>query len=480
VSKSRRPLLLIAAPIALAGACTGLRSGTDALPLPDGGVPDGGDATAPIDARAGDAVEASPGADADAGTDAQDAAGPPTAVALSSWNLRVCALLSSGRVTCWGNDGTSNQVHAPTPVNVVDGGLLDGVSQIAVGFMHACALQSGSILCWGDQSWGETGISESGSVQILPNPGLAVQGTYTSVAARGWNGASFEPWGGFSCGIDPQNAVWCWGSNDDDALGHAQGASGDVSFYDDAASRQVVLNPTPVAVAGLSDAQQIALYNGGGCAVTWSGAVQCWGWNGHGELANGSFANSPTPVPAMIAPGQPLTNVKRIYGGHDALCALQADGTLWCWGRDDAYPFGLGPDAGAIATPPTIYAGGTLGAIADVAIGQRHMCVIRAADSSVWCSGYNAEYELGANYEVGCPPCVTAPVQVLGPGGTGHLTGALELSATWASTCARTPGGVYCWGYNAYGATGHAPGVSPDVASAIGPCTPFPAQVPGL
>jgi hypothetical protein len=63
----------------------------------------------------------------------------------------------------------------------------------------------------------------------------------------------------------------------------------------------------------------------------------------------------------------------------------------------------------------------------------------------------------------------------------GVLSGALELSSAWATTCARTTTGVYCWGLNFADETGHPSGASGDVSCYNGSsCSPLPVQVPGL
>jgi alpha-tubulin suppressor-like RCC1 family protein len=480
---------VIAAPVALASACTALLSGSDTGSVSEAGPLEGGDALARDDAGA----EAAPTTDAAVAGDAADVevGPPPTVEALSAWYAHACAVLSNGRLLCWGNDaqsalgdGTGSGSLAPTLVSLSNGGPLDGVSQVAVGWKHACALRGSAILCWGDQAWGETGITMSQTPQGHPDPYHAAPGAFTSVVAKGWDGSSNDPLGGITCATDSSHSVLCWGSNADDALGHLPGSNGDVTVHDADAGADVVANSTPVFVTALSDVQQLALFDGGGCAVTASGAVKCWGWNAFGELANGAPGDSPDAGAVLIAPNQPLTGVRKVYGGHDAVCALQTTGTLWCWGRNDAFSFGLGPDAGAPATPPTIYANGSLGPIADVAIGRRHICVIRASDSTVWCSGWNAEYELGAGFAgagsdaspIG--PCVATPVQVIATELGGILPGALELSAGWSSTCARTKTGVYCWGPNGYGETGHPRGYPPDrPCNGASYCTPVATGV---
>ena len=72
-----------------------------------------------------------------------------------------CALLTTGSVKCWGynnngqiGDGTTTDRYTPTQVS----GLTSGVERISVGGFFACSLLStGTVKCWGDNSFGKLG-----------------------------------------------------------------------------------------------------------------------------------------------------------------------------------------------------------------------------------------------------------------------------------------------------------------------------------
>lgn len=448
----------------------------------DAGVEAGG-ADASLDAGKHDAAVDAPAVDASTadGSDASDTGGPTgPIVGLASWEFHACALRSDGEAYCWGyggygalGNGGQPDAGPPGPVVVPDGAALTGVSELSVGFVHGCArTTTGSLLCWGDQTWGETGITASQTPQLTADPSLALPGQWLAVASKGWNeGSPGEPFGGHNCAIDTQHRVWCWGANDHGQLGHQPGTSGDV------VNQLFVYNATPQQVTGLPDVKDVALANGLACVLTTGGTVACWGWNGQEQLANGMFQDSWTPVVIQMG-GQPLTNVQRVIGGHDRVCAMMAGGDAICWGRNTDMAMGLGEDSGASPIAPTTWAGGALGPLADLTIGQRHICAVRASDGSVWCAGYNAEYELGTgNATVGS---IGTVVQVVGPSGVGTLQGVLEVSACWASTCARTASDVYCWGDNDNGETGHAPGMSGDITSNLHSATMVPTLVQGL
>jgi len=99
-----------------------------------------------------------------------------TVISISAGSTSTCAVLSSGNVTCWGANtngilGTNTTIATPvgTPVPVVD---LTGAAAVSVGKSHACAvLTSGAVKCWGDNSVGElgTGDTRSSLVPLIVN-----------------------------------------------------------------------------------------------------------------------------------------------------------------------------------------------------------------------------------------------------------------------------------------------------------------------
>jgi alpha-tubulin suppressor-like RCC1 family protein len=171
----------------------------------------------------------------------------------------------------------------------------------------------------------------------------------------------------------------------------------------------------------------------------------------------------------------------KLAAGDTFGCALKSDGTVWCWGGDDYAQLGqvdsgiescsyesqfLPGNAGKLGTftGPCRHAPGMVPGIAtatDLAVGSTFACALLAG-GQVSCWGSNGNGELGrANGPFGasghalgaCPtdffdagtanqiPCDPSPYPVQG------LPPADKVVAGAAYACARTTGGVYCWGH---------------------------------
>lgn len=72
------------------------------------------------------------------------------------------------------------------------------------------------------------------------------------------------------------------------------------------------------------------------------------------------------------------------------MCAIPADGTLWCWGHQDQGQFGR-EDILDLQSPTQV---GTDTDWADVACGDHFTCALKR-DGTRWCFGSNGRGELG-------------------------------------------------------------------------------------
>jgi hypothetical protein len=166
------------------------------------------------------------------------------------------------------------------------------------------------------------------------------------------------------------------------------------------------------------------------CALTASGAVQCWG--------NGQVASSAYPV-TVIDSGATAISAADLYA-----CAVTY-GAVQCWD----YSTSSTPQATVVPGLERGIVAVSVGSAAGPYSGSSSVCVVTAS-GAVQCWGDNTYGQLGnGGFALGSD--VPAPVVGLDNGVTAVSVGA-------AAACAITAGGaVQCWGDNAFGQLGNDP-----------------------
>lgn len=86
----------------------------------------------------------------------------------------------------------------------------------------------------------------------------------------------------FVVALRDDGTVWTWGYNNCGQLGDGTTSTG---FY-----------ASPVQAKNLADVVQIAAGFGNALAIKDDGSIWAWGFNGYGQLGNGTTINSPVPV----------------------------------------------------------------------------------------------------------------------------------------------------------------------------------------
>lgn len=347
-----------------------------------------------------------------------------------------CVATKSGGIRCWGanfsgqlGDGTNVSRNSPASVS----GLTGGVSAIAAGSEHTCAVTEGGVQCWGANASGQLGDGTSASRNTPVNvPGLS-EGV-SAIAAGNEH----------TCAV-VAGRVKCWGSN-------ASGQLGDGTF----ANRNM-----PVSISGLPDA--VTAISAGAvhtCALTSAGAVWCWGGNFSGQLGDTTNVNRNTP---MYASGL-SRGIADVAAGAEHTCALTTNGTVKCWGANFSGQLGDGTN---INRSVPVNVSGLAGVASDIAAGSEHTCAVVGAGVKCW--GANLSGQLGD----GTYTNRTTPADV-----SGLLAAVIAIAAGSEHTCAFTPDGtIACWGANFAGQLGDGTNVKRNTPLGV---TGLPATRPSV
>jgi hypothetical protein len=309
---------------------------------------------------------------------------------VSAGSRQACAL-TDGNVRCWGpgSQGAVSFAGGGRPV------------QISAGDDHGCALtDDGQVQCWGGNRYGQLGTGQQGPDQPTAVRAAALGDAMTSLSA----GVQA------TCGIARDRSLRCWGWNSFNALGtgtHQNGAvlvperppafgaellDFHISRAPDSAMSCALAGRTVQCYGrgtgferketgpaeGLVSPVQIALGYGHACALEADGRLLCWGWNGQGQVGDGTTRDAARPVVV-------LDGVASVAAGFTHSCAVTMDRRLRCWGDDSRGAIGDGQSGPGL----TVTGPGRLVDVTDVVqvtAGDGFTCAL-TADASVWCWG---------------------------------------------------------------------------------------------
>ena len=380
---------------------------------------------------------------------------------VAAGQAHTCALTHSGAVKCWGtgdygilgNGKTSNSL---VPVDVhsssTDSSPLSGITQIAAGFNHTCALTTdGEVKCWGLGTNGQLG---NGANSISKTPvsvcASAKTGSPPTCPAL-TNIAAITTWLNTTCALTDSNTVKCWGAGNNGYLGN--GADSDSNIPVDVHTDSGDTN-------ALSGIEAIS----GTCALTDSGNVKCWGYGDSGALGNGGTSHSNTPVTVceraktdVETTCPALANIVAISAemnsGHR--CALNDSGALKCWGSGNEGQLGNGATTSTNSYPVDVRTSSSnsdaIEGIEKVSVGHEYTCAVTDSGTvKCWGGGDNGRLGNGGTSRK------TSPVDVVIDSGGDLLNDIASMGAGNQHICAVTlDGTVKCWGKGNNGRLGH-------------------------
>lgn len=197
---------------------------------------------------------------------------------------------------------------------------------------------------------------------------------------------------------------------------------------------------TPIRVSGLTNIVAVAANIASSYALRSDGTVWAWGSDGNGQLGNGLVNSTGVPIPVEVSG---LTGVVRITANQSYALAVKSDGTVWGWGSGGAGQLGSGASRGTNTFPVEVHG---LSGIVDIAAAALAGVAVKS-DGTVWTWGSELWGEL-ANGQVGSQQ--QTPMAVAG------LTGIDRVAAGVGAVLARraSDGGLVAWGQNTVGNLG--------------------------
>jgi alpha-tubulin suppressor-like RCC1 family protein len=316
----------------------------------------------------------------------------------------------------------------------------DHIEQISAGSNHGCQLlHDGTIWCWGNDSSGQLGVPPEKDLKCPSGAACSPTPIQVEGLPKNKKMISVSAGADFTCAIDVDGTVWCWGADDTLQLGRIA----TTGTFDRAPGKV----PIPAAVDKVSTGYSFA------CArLADHTKIMCWGSNASGALGGGKMP-SPNggfdPGDVVLMPPD-VRDVTTGLGDH--ACALTSLNKVWCWGSNNLGQLGhssmmdtsLCPMKKCNSTPTEIanltVPGATLSASVE------GTCALGSAGFVCW--GSNVFGLLGTTVD---------PVEHSTP--TTVVLGADALPASaqgsYLATCLQTTNGdLDCWGDDSFGALG--------------------------
>jgi alpha-tubulin suppressor-like RCC1 family protein len=293
------------------------------------------------------------------------------------------------------------------------------VVDFSVGNNHACAILDGltatqsGLTCWGaPNSYGALGNGVSGS-NGTPGSGLVSAPSFVNFVYLGLGGTvkavKVGAGNGLTCALGDDQRVYCFGDNANGELG-----MGNTANYSTRGTNSTTLYVPPIDLgtdSGLPlKIADIAVGDAHVCAMSITGRVKCWGYNGNGQLGL-EYVLSPLDKigDGLSEMGDNLaytnfgttTVARQVFAGPNNTCIISTLGKVSCIGYglfgvngvsgntlsigananqmgDSLAPVDLGPNRTAIT----------------LSVGPDHMCAI-LDNNTLKCWGTNTYGQLG-------------------------------------------------------------------------------------
>jgi alpha-tubulin suppressor-like RCC1 family protein len=328
------------------------------------------------------------------------------------------AIQTPGTLWAWGFNnagqlGLNDTVNRSSPVQV---GTLSTWTRIAAGDGFSSARQNtGTLWSWGTNSFGRLGLNTSTNYSSPVRLVGSLTGTWNQVSSNG----SLS-----SMAIISPGSLWAWGNNSFGQLG-----IGPVGFNAQFAPQQ--------AVGQFTTWTQVSMGATHAAGIQTPGTLWLWGSNSFGQLGTNTTSFISVVSPVQVGA---LSVWTLVSSGNEFTSAIQRNGTLWAWGRNNFGQLGLSDTANR-SSPVQV---GVLNSWTQLSCGYRSMSAVQS-NGTLWSWGNNSWGQLGLNDVTHR----SSPVQV------GALSVWTQIACGYFNAFAVTSlGTLWAWGVNSFGQLG--------------------------
>lgn len=396
------------------------------------------------------------------------------------WSYRVLTLLVLAFMAGCGSDSSTTATTIPATASIYYG--------------HSAAFKNNSTLTWGYNAFGQLGnntttnsavpvsvltLTDTTPATVIPLTGITAVSTGGAHTLALKNDGTVYGWGRNAFGETGNNIVEngdpiarqvkvagptgaplanvtriAAGGNYSLALANgvvwAWGFNGNGQLGDGTTNT----NPTPASV-GLSGVTAIAAGGSHSAAIfSNTSTVASWGYNGFGQLGNNSTTDSRVPVQVKDSSGTPLSGIKAIAAGGAFSVAIDRDDNILVWGYNGFGQLGKDPATVSFSAVP-VQITGIAGKVVAIAAGLDHVLAL-TSDGKIWAWGYNFYNQLGVDKNI--TPLgyrfEAFAISDLLFDTTAKIDGVNPLVVTGHHNLARKDGKLVAWGQNTNGQLG--------------------------
>lgn len=282
--------------------------------------------------------------------------------------FHTCVILESDDVKCWGKNLYGPLGLARTdyigdnekPIDVASVNIGSKVKKLALGMEHTCALlQTGDVKCWGNngrtyqncyvkcenEKWHAgschtvTVCNEStdlfgslglGTITIIGDDEHPVSAPNVEI---GGNAIDISATTRGTCAVLENNSLRCWGRHNYGELGYG--------------NRDIIGDDElPTARDVIDVGFEVKSFVGGdyiSCAISTDDELKCWGLNNYGQLGQGNTSSIGLFLaPATIGPIQLGKKVRQVSVGSYSTCTILENNDVKCFGSNIRGYIGLG------------------------------------------------------------------------------------------------------------------------------------------